>query len=71
MNVEEIRLRVERIDEMADLVESAHAAEDKLHREVLRAIANGAANPVDLASAALATEDLGLDRYFSKGDPRG
>lgn len=68
MNVEDIRLRIKEIDEIADLVERAHAAEDLLHRDVLRAIANGAADPVELAHAALVTEHLGLDRYYAKGE---
>lgn len=68
MKVEDVRRRVKEIDEMADLVERAHAAEDKLHRDVLRAIADGIANPVDLAHAALATEHLGLDRYYANAE---
>lgn len=71
MSPEEVRQRVTVIDEIADDVELAHAAEDKLHRDVLRAIAYGASNPKELALAALATESLGLERYYgdaSSGD---
>lgn len=68
MNVEDVRRRVKEIDEIADLVDKAHAAEDRLHRDVLRAIANGAANPDELADAALSTEHLGLDRYYSNAE---
>ncbi len=68
MKVEDVEQRVKEIDEIADLVESAHLAEDVLHRDVLRAIAEGAANPVELARAALATEHLGLDRYYASAE---
>lgn len=64
MSPEEVRQRVKAIDEIADDVELAHAAEDKLHRDVLRAIADGAAKPRELALAAIATQHLGLDRYY-------
>ena len=69
MTVDEIRARVAQIDATADLVEKAHREEDRLYREVMRAIAGGASNPVELAQAVLATEDLGLDRYYS--EPEG
>ncbi len=64
MKAEDVRRRVKAIDEIADEIELAHAAEDKLHRDVLRAIADGAASPAELALAALSTEHLGLDRYY-------
>ncbi len=70
MNPEDVRQRVKAIDEIADDVELAHAAEDKLHRDVLRAIAHGAANPRELALAAISTEHLGLDRYYGDASPR-
>jgi hypothetical protein len=69
MTVDEIRARVAQIDETADLVEKAHREEDRLYREVMRAIADGASNPAELARAVLATEELGLDRYYS--EPEG
>ncbi len=68
MKVEDVERRVKEIDEIADLVERAHAAEDVLHRDALRAIANGAVNPVELAHAALTTEHLGLDRYYANAE---
>ena len=70
MNPEDVRQRVKEIDEIADDVELAHAAEDKLHRDVLRAIADGAPNPRELALAAIATEHLGLDRYYADAGSR-
>jgi hypothetical protein len=68
MNVEDIRRRIKEIDEIADLVERAHAAEDELHRDVLRAIAEGAEDAAALARAALATQHLSLERYYGDGD---
>lgn len=70
MTLEEVLRRVTAIDEIADLVERAHAEEDRLHRDVLRAIAEGASNPVELAHAALSTEHLALDRFYSSAEPR-
>ncbi|MDQ3078473.1 MAG: hypothetical protein M3R03_00535 [Pseudomonadota bacterium] len=70
MNPEDVRQRVKAIDEIADEIELAHAAEDKLHRDVLRAIADGADNPRELALAAIATEHLGLDRHYADASSR-
>ncbi len=66
MTVDEVLARVAQIDATADLVERAHMEEDRLYHDVMRAIAAGAANPAGLAQAVLATEDLGLDRYYSE-----
>lgn len=66
MTEEEVRRRVEAIDDIADLTEQAHVEEDRLYCEVLQAIAAGADNPVDLARAALATRHLAIDRYYSE-----
>lgn len=66
MTEEEVRRRVEAIDEVADLTERAHMEEDRLYCEVLQAIAAGADNPANLARAALATRHLALDRYYSE-----
>lgn len=56
----------ERVADIADLVdddESAHSAEDDLHRAVLAAIADGAENPAALAAAALKTVGLDFARW--------
>ena len=68
MTVDDVQARVARIDATADLVESAHKEEDRLYYDVLKAIAEGASNPAGLARAALATHDLGLERYYSQPD---
>jgi len=65
MTAEEVRRRVDEIDEIADLQERAHMEEDRLYCDVLQAIAAGAEHPADLARAALASRQLTLDRYYS------
>lgn len=52
------------IEEMARDPESAHAAEDALYRDVLRAIASGeCTNPRLLASAALESQEVSFPRW--------
>lgn len=65
MTEEEVRRRVEEIDEIADLHERPHVEEDRLYRDVLSAIAAGADNPAALARAALATRYLDIERHYS------
>jgi hypothetical protein len=65
MTEDDVRRRVHEIDEVADLAEKAHMMEDWLYCEVLEAIAAGAANPANLARAALASRHLGIDRHYS------
>jgi len=43
--------------------ESAHGHEDDLHKDVLRAIANGASSPSLLARAALETSKIKFPRH--------
>jgi hypothetical protein len=45
--------------------EAAHAAEDALHQSVLKAIADGAKAPADLAKAALKTKNIKFSRWCS------
>lgn len=66
MTVDEVRARVEDIRDAAMNLrddEAAHLREDDLWRDVLRAVADGAADPAGLARAALATLDLEFGRY--------
>ncbi len=65
MTEDEVRRRVEEIDEIADLQERAHFEEDQLYCDVLEAIAAGADNATALARAALATRQIVLDRHYS------
>jgi hypothetical protein len=48
MTEEDVRRRVDEIDEVADLPEKAHMEEDRLYCDVLQAIAAGADNPAVL-----------------------
>lgn len=65
MTEEEVRRRVAEIDEIADTDEKAHMEEDRLHCDVLEAIAAGAADPAGLARAALTARRLDIVRYYS------
>jgi len=65
MTIEDVRARVAQIDAVADLVETAHKEEHRLHLDVLEAIAGGATNGAELAHEALATRHLNLDRQYS------
>jgi hypothetical protein len=60
---DDVRARVEEIRSVADDDESAHGKEDRLHADVLRAIASGNPHAQALALEALATEDIGFARW--------
>lgn len=45
--------------------EEAHGAEDRLHRQVLRAVAAGHPDSQILAAAALHTNDLNFERWYA------
>jgi hypothetical protein len=55
---------VKRLSEDAD-DHGAHELEDKLHIQVLNAIANGAENSAELARECLKTLELGFERWYS------
>jgi len=63
MDVQQVNERVASIAAQDD-DEQQHAQEDRLHRDVLKAIADGAPNAAELASAALKTIDLDFDRWY-------
>lgn len=65
MTVAEIHERTQQIKDVADDPEIAHPLEDGLRRDVLEAIANGAANPRELAAAVLATSDIEFPRWYA------
>lgn len=66
MNLKYIRQRVRDIKEMAADNEIAHGAEDTLHQDVLRAIADGKCeNPRACAKAALGTLKLDFSRWYA------
>ncbi len=68
ISVDEIRQRVLDIDDRSDDSEAAHRAEDRLYRDVLRAVAAGAPNAAELAKAALEANELLFDRHYSFAD---
>lgn len=61
-----VNRHVDKIAKLANDDEEAHASEDHLYREVLRAIADGtASNPRACAEAALKTQELSFSRWYS------
>jgi hypothetical protein len=69
MTVDDIRRRIATIDDIADDYEAAHREEDRLHADVLEAIAGGAADAGALAAAALESRGLVFDRHYAEADP--
>lgn len=66
VNQEEVRSRVKDIEKLVGDPEAAHAAEDGLYVDVLRAIASGACtNPEMCAWQALRTQDLIGTRWYA------
>jgi hypothetical protein len=64
MRIEEARERVEEIRrEAARDDERAHGLEDALHKDVLKAIAEGARNGRQLAAEALTTSEIKFGRW--------
>lgn len=64
LTIEDVERRVANIAHLADRDnEAAHAEEDALARDVLRAIAAGAPDAVQLAKAALQTGAFEFDRW--------
>jgi hypothetical protein len=65
MTTEDIEAKISDIFRAAaiqDNFELAHSLEDRLRRDVLRAIANGADNAADLARAALRSSQIRFER---------
>lgn len=54
---------VQRVSDMADDPEAAHAEEDAIFHLVLQAIAEGVADPAGCARAALKSCDLNFPRW--------
>jgi len=69
MNVKIVRAYVNGMkkmvrNEIINLDPQMHIFEDKLHQDVLKAIANGAENPEKLAKEALKTFDIKFSRWY-------
>lgn len=58
-----VRARVATISAVADDPEVAHSLEDDVHLSVLRAIASGAPDAVELAAEAIKTADIRFARW--------
>ena len=63
LTAEDIARRLAAIHALHGDDEAAHGEEDRLHRDVLAAIAAGAPDASLLAAAALRTETLGFSRW--------
>lgn len=63
ISIQDVEQRVASIADSQDDREGAHADEDELYRDVLRAIAEGHPEAEKLAEAALATCDLEFERH--------
>lgn len=63
MTIEELKLRIEKIENVSGDDEAAHASEDKLRSDVLHAIAEGCDNPKELASLVLSTAQIDFIRW--------
>jgi hypothetical protein len=63
MTLEEIEQRIRHIKDADGDDEAQHILEDDLYKDVLRAIACGAANAPKLAAAVLKADDLEFSRW--------
>ena len=64
MTISDVEAAAQRIADMSDDDESAHAAEDALHQQVLAYIVDhGDAKSAALARAALATANISFARW--------
>ena len=63
LTVEQVEAKVVDIDELVSDPEAAHAREDALYVEVLEAIAAGSPQAVELAKAALMTQNTDHERW--------
>lgn len=65
MSPEDVRDRVEAVRALAGDSEAAHVAEDRLHRDVLLAIARGEQYAQGLAQWALETTTIMFERWYA------
>lgn len=66
MTIEELQDMIDYLKGLAENDdESAHITEDRIHRQVLCAIANGTENAKELAALALTTKDIPFERWFA------
>lgn len=60
---DELHAAIDALEAVTADDEMAHSEEDRIHREVLEGIANGAPNPAGLAALALKTRELDFSRW--------
>jgi hypothetical protein len=69
MTIQDVLDRIAEIRRLADEEfdsEGAHSGEDELHKEVLAAIAEGAAeDPREMARLALTTAEIDFSRWYA------
>lgn len=65
MEIAEVSERIDKIRAEAGDPERAHAAQDALYADVLRAIAEGAEHPRRLARAALKAAEIDFDHWMA------
>lgn len=65
MTVGSVAAQVMALRRMLDDPEQAHIAEDQMYIDVLRAIADGAADPAKLALVALAATEIDYERWYA------
>lgn len=63
MDIQQVKDLVEYINTIAYDDERAHSMEDALHQDVLKAIAEGATNGIELATEALKTKEIEFNRW--------
>lgn len=65
MNIKAIEAKIESIKKARKDLEHAHLLEDELWHDVLKAIADGADNPQELAAKCLETEAIKFERWYA------
>lgn len=63
MDVRDVIIRVAQIEEVRADAERAHSYEDRLHQDVLGAVAVGVEGAQQMAIEALKTNDIGFARW--------
>ena len=63
LTLQDVKNRVQEIENASSDDECAHGMEDDLHRDVLAAIAEGAPNAKELADEALKTSGIRFARW--------
>lgn len=65
MTTDDLERRIERLRMIASDDEAAHGEEDSIWEDVLRAIAGGSGNAIELAALALTTQGIEFCRWYA------